>query len=150
MKDFTRSKAEYKPASRLTQVLLTLLVSIILTGCSSASSETAATRGRRLPGGTEKQPASSVNKIELPHDESDFPEGPGRRIFISRCTVCHSLRYITMQPDFPEETWVKEVQKMRKTWGAHISDMEAKEIITYLVQIKGLKPQSMKAETKSK
>jgi mono/diheme cytochrome c family protein len=81
-----------------------------------------------------------IHSIDLPHDEPSFPPGAGRELFMSRCTVCHSLRYITMQPDFPEKTWVKEVDKMQKTWGAHITDAEAKEIVAYLMLVKGKKP----------
>lgn len=78
--------------------------------------------------------------IELPHLPPDFPPGNGRELFISRCGVCHSLRYITMQPNFPEKTWAKEVDKMIKTYGAHIDKKEAKEIIEYLNSIKGKAP----------
>lgn len=78
--------------------------------------------------------------IELPHLPPDFPPGNGRELFISRCGVCHSLRYITMQPNFPEKTWAKEVDKMIKTYGAHIDNKEAKEIIEYLNSIKGKAP----------
>lgn len=82
--------------------------------------------------------------IELPHLPPDFPPGNGRELFISRCGVCHSLRYITMQPNFPEKTWAKEVDKMIKTYGAHIDEKEAKEIIEYLNSIKGKAPSAEK------
>ena len=45
-----------------------------------------------------------------------------------------------MQPSFPEKTWAKEVDKMIKTYGAHIDKKEAKEIIEYLNSIKGKGP----------
>ena len=72
------------------------------------------------------------------HDEPDFPPAPGREIFMSRCTVCHTLRYITMQPNFSRKTWGKEVAKMINTFGAHITGEEARDIIDYLSTIKGL------------
>lgn len=81
-----------------------------------------------------------VKSIEMPHDEAEFPPGKGHDTFVSRCSVCHSLRYVTMQPDFPEATWSKEVDKMIKTFGAHITEPEAKEIVEYLMAIKGAKP----------
>lgn len=81
-----------------------------------------------------------VKSIEMPHDEAEFPPGNGHDTFVSRCSVCHSLRYVTMQPDFPEATWSKEVDKMIKTFGAHITEPEAKEIVEYLTAIKGVKP----------
>ena len=118
--------------------LLLLCTSSLLASCSSkepvADSPAAAQASKVIKG-----EASPVHSIELPKLEADFPPGEGRDLFISRCTVCHSLRYVSMQPDFPEATWVKEVDKMRKTWGAHISEDEAKTIVSYLVTIKGKK-----------
>ncbi len=49
--------------------------------------------------------------IELPHYQPDFPSGEGKDLFISRCGVCHSLRYITMQPDFPKRPGQKKSTK---------------------------------------
>lgn len=78
--------------------------------------------------------------IDLPHYQPDFPSGEGKDLFISRCGVCHSLRYVTMQPDFPKKTWAKEVDKMIKTYGAHIDKKEADAITAYLYSIKGKPP----------
>lgn len=89
---------------------------------------------------SEKAVKITGKSISLPHYPADFPPGPGRELFISRCGVCHSLRYVTMQPSFPEKTWAKEVDKMIKTYGAHIDKKEAKEIIEYLNSIKGKGP----------
>jgi len=81
----------------------------------------------------------NVRAIALPHDTPDFPSAPGRELFIERCTVCHTLRYITMQPNFPHKVWVKEVDKMITTFSAHISKEEAKQIVDYLDSVKGVK-----------
>jgi mono/diheme cytochrome c family protein len=83
---------------------------------------------------------ASGKAIELPHYPPDFPAGDGKDLFISRCGVCHSLRYVTMQPDFPKKTWAKEVDKMIKTYGAHIDKKEAEAITQYLYTIKGKAP----------
>lgn len=77
--------------------------------------------------------------IELPHYQPDFPPGEHKDLFVSRCGVCHSLRYVTIQPDFPKKTWAKEVDKMVKTYGAHIDKKEAEDIVEYLNSIKGKK-----------
>ncbi len=45
-----------------------------------------------------------------------------------------------MQPDFSAKTWGKEVDKMIKTYGAHITEPEAKQISRYLATIKGTTP----------
>jgi sulfite dehydrogenase (cytochrome) subunit B len=78
-----------------------------------------------------------VHTIVLPHDEPIFPPGAGREEFVTACVVCHSPRYITMQPQFPRATWLSEVQKMKDTYGAHISDEQAVKIADYLFLING-------------
>ncbi len=119
-------------------LLLLLCASSLLVSCSSTEPSADSPAPAQISK-TAKGEESPVHSIELPKLEADFPPGEGRDLFISRCTVCHSLRYVTMQPDFPEATWVKEVDKMRKTWGAHITEDEAKTIVSYLVTIKGKK-----------
>jgi len=68
-----------------------------------------------------------------------FPEGEGFSEFKSSCITCHSLRYIEMQPDFPEKTWETIVNKMKKNFGAPISDSAAVKIVKYLTTFKGKK-----------
>lgn len=107
----------------------------------SAAGEPLAGEGKgSLPEpGNHTQKKASLHQITLPHDEPQFPPGPGRDTFIRSCLVCHSLRYISMQPDFPEATWIKEVNKMKNTWGAHFSEAEGKEIVAYLMLVKSKK-----------
>jgi mono/diheme cytochrome c family protein len=82
-------------------------------------------------------PGDSVHTIVLPHDEPLLPPGPGREEFVTACAVCHSPRYVTMQPQFSRSTWLSEVKKMKDVYGAHISDEQAVEITDYLVSING-------------
>src|ERR1700745_4290195 len=80
---------------------------------------------------------SQVHAIVMPHDEPAFPPGPGRDEFVAACVVCHSPRYITMQPRFSQTTWLSEVKKMKDVYGAHISDQQVLNITDYLVSING-------------
>jgi mono/diheme cytochrome c family protein len=80
---------------------------------------------------------SPVHAIVMPHDEPAFPPGPGRDEFVAACVVCHSPRYITMQPRFSQTTWLSEVKKMKDVYGAHISDQQVLNITDYLVSING-------------
>jgi len=80
---------------------------------------------------------SPVHTIVMPHDEPLFPPGPGRDEFVTACVVCHSPRYITMQPRFSRATWLSEAEKMKDVYGAHISDEQAQRITDYLVSING-------------
>lgn len=51
----------------------------------------------------------------------------------SRCSICHSLDYVLMNASFLKTVgWEAEVTKMRKVYGAPVSDEEAKLIVTYL------------------
>jgi len=83
------------------------------------------------------KPDSPVHTIVMPHDEPVFPPGPGRDEFVTACVVCHSPRYITMQPRFSRTTWLSEVDKMKDVYGAHISDEQVQQITDYLVAING-------------
>src|SRR5437879_10995100 len=80
---------------------------------------------------------NAVHAIVMPHDEPPFPPGPGRDEFVTACVVCHSPRYITMQPRFSKSTWLSEVKKMKDVYGAHISDEQVQKITDYLFSING-------------
>ncbi|MCX6350327.1 MAG: cytochrome c [Bacteroidetes bacterium] len=79
-------------------------------------------------------PATDITKVE-----TTLPDAEGAELFKANCITCHSLRYIQMQPDFPAKTWQKIVDKMRKNFGAPITDSNAKIIVDYLTTIKGKK-----------
>src|ERR1700758_495133 len=80
---------------------------------------------------------SPVHTIVMPHDEPVFSPGPGRDEFVTACVVCHSPRYITMQPRFSRTTWLSEVKKMKDVYGAHISEDQVQKITEYLVSVNG-------------
>jgi hypothetical protein len=83
--------------------------------------------------------ASKNTVINMDDYQSIFPEGEGFSEFKSSCITCHSLRYIEMQPDFPEKTWETIVNKMKKNFGAPISDSASVKIVKYLTAVKGKK-----------
>ena len=83
------------------------------------------------------KPDNPVHTIVMPHDEPMFPPGLGREEFVTACVVCHSPRYITMQPRFSRATWLSEVNKMKDVYGAHISEEQVQKITDYLVSING-------------
>jgi hypothetical protein len=99
------------------------------------------------PTSTQAAPASTVQPARVVGDvhsitppyvpEPDLPQGPGRDAFMLSCTICHSNRYVTMQPHFSRKIWAAEVDKMRKTYGAPISDEQAAQSVDYLVSIRG-------------
>ena len=86
-----------------------------------------------------EQTVSAPKSSDGNYSVSSFPsvapklaEGEGRAETESFCTMCHSTRYITMQPPLPAATWEAEVNKMTKTFGAPIPEVSSKKIISYL------------------
>jgi cytochrome c5 len=75
---------------------------------------------------------STVHSITLPKVPTELKAGPGKDTTEKYCAICHSLDYITMQPQFPEKTWAAIVTKMIKVMGAPIPEDDAKTISTYL------------------
>lgn len=89
--------------------------------------------------GQEQLGAGKAKEITLPQVESKLPDAPGRQAVEQGCVICHSTRYITMQPAFSKEAWTASVDKMRKTFGAPIPNEQAATIVDYLVAIRGPK-----------
>lgn len=83
------------------------------------------------------QTRGSVRFIELPEVEPDLPPGAARDAVLVNCVACHSTRYITIQPPLTRETWVAEVTKMRKTFGAPVPEEQVNAIVDYLVAVRG-------------
>jgi len=135
-------------APKIKSALLSLGLAALVAGCGSSSNipnetDHAITNGKMASMLDSKQD-DPVHAIVMPHDEPVFPPGPGREEFVAACVVCHSPRYITMQPQFPRSTWLSEVNKMKDVYGAHVSEEQALKITAYLVSING-KPDSGEA-----
>src|SRR5216684_8433435 len=122
-------------------VLISLGLAALLAGCGRASNSSQEPEHGMTTGKMESMPDSKqlepVHTIVMPHDEPLFPPGPGREEFVTACVVCHSPRYITMQPQFSRTTWQSEVDKMKNVYGAHISDQQVQKITDYLVFLDG-------------
>ena len=127
-----------KPRTRRLVLLLGLAA---LAASCERSSDVSQQTDRGMPSRVEAIPEASadspLHSIVLPHDEPIFPPGAGREEFVTACVVCHSPRYITMQPRFPRATWLSEVKKMKDAYGAHISDGQAVKIADYLFFVNG-------------
>ena len=121
---------------------LALVLGLALLAASCGQSSDTSHEEDRVPRATtvSMQDASIENPLHtivMPHEEPPFPPGAGREEFVTACVVCHSPRYITMQPRFPRATWLSEVQKMKDNYGAHITDEQAAKIADYLFLING-------------
>jgi cytochrome c5 len=60
-------------------------------------------------------------------------DAPGHDLVASRCVMCHSLDYITMNaPVLDRAGWEKTTRKMIDRFGAPIDDEEYRQILDYL------------------
>jgi sulfite dehydrogenase (cytochrome) subunit B len=72
---------------------------------------------------------------DLPEETAVLKPGPGLETAQSNCVACHSADYIAMQPPKRGKAfWDGEVTKMIKTYGAPITEADAKVIADYLAQ----------------
>jgi mono/diheme cytochrome c family protein len=122
------------------KLILSLGLAALLASCGHQSSSKEHEHGMangKMESTLHSRSDSPVHTIVMPHDEPVFPPGSGRDEFVTACVVCHSPRYITMQPRFSRTTWLSEVKKMKDVYGAHISDDQVLKITDYLVSING-------------
>jgi cytochrome c5 len=82
-------------------------------------------------------PIANSTVKDIHEVETYIDVAKGEETFKASCLTCHSLRYIQMQPAFPQATWEKIVNKMIKSFGAPIPDSSAKVIVNYLMAVKG-------------
>ena len=122
---------------KIKSVVLSLGLAALVAGCGRPSNISKEPENGKMDSMLDAKPDNPVHTIVLPHYEPVFPPGPGRDEFVTACVVCHSPRYITMQPRFSRTTWLSEVNKMKDVYGAHISDEQAQRITDYLVSING-------------
>lgn len=79
--------------------------------------------------------ATATLTISLPEPVITLKPGAGAQLAIDNCQACHSLDYITTQPpDRDRAFWDASVRKMIDTYGAPISDADAKAIADYLAE----------------
>jgi hypothetical protein len=62
----------------------------------------------------------------------ELAAGEGKQETEAYCVMCHSTRYISMQPPLPAATWEAEVNKMNKAFGANIPEAVSQKIVRYL------------------
>ena len=116
-----------KPAQRVSVVLCVV-------GMTAWLSSNAQQSGSATP---RKPPTKTVTEITLPQYPVDMPDGPNLAAYQQKCLLCHSSRYVTMQPRFSRAVWQKEVKKMVDVYGAPITPPEQSQIVEYLTAIKG-------------
>ena len=110
----------------------------------TALAMTASMRGQSHPptAGTSKQGAKNgpnqVHRIVLAQYPGEIMQGPNAQVYEKDCLICHTTRYVSMQPRFSKTVWQSEVKKMVDAYGAPISEADQALIVEYLVAVKGL------------
>lgn len=89
-----------------------------------------------------KKPIESYISTSQATDYQDvivhLPAAKNVQLIERNCQICHSLRYIEMQPKMPRKTWEKLVIKMQKVYGMPVSDSTIiNQMIDYLSLTKG-------------
>jgi hypothetical protein len=72
---------------------------------------------------------------DLPAETAAFTPGPSLDVVKKNCTGCHSADYIATQPrgpEFKQNFWKAEVNKMIQTYGAPIPETDVDRIVEYL------------------
>ena len=83
-------------------------------------------------------PAYAQEKqLNVPVVRTELAAGEGKEKAETLCNICHSVDYITMQPKSSKAVWAGSVTKMRKVFGAPMSDSDAEIIINYLASSYG-------------
>ena len=119
------------------QLLLTLIAGVLFSVACKKKAEPNKTQEVPEPAAVHSFSVNgSVREMSIGLENPKFPEGEGRSEFMSYCAMCHSLKYITMQPSFPRKVWDAEVTKMVVKYKAPIDSLTCKKITDYLVAIK--------------
>jgi cytochrome c5 len=85
-----------------------------------------------------KADSSQVHRIVLPKYPPEIAAGPNVDTYSKNCLICHTARYVLMQPRFPKTVWQSEVKKMVDAYGAAIPEGDQALIVEYLVAVRGV------------
>ena len=113
------------------RLALVICSGLLLVAASSCATERAAPQSSTGPAGN-----PPVHSIQLPHFQSNLPEGSGREAFALACLSCHSTTYVTMQPSLSAAKWEEVVDKMTKVYAAPIAAQQIPQIVQYIMATK--------------
>jgi len=117
-------------------VIIVLFAALALNSCDKQSQAESKKAPATRVGENSFTFTGTVHEIKTALEVPVFPEHEGKNEFMANCAVCHSLKYISMQPDFPRKTWDAEVTKMVAKYKAPIDSVTSRKIVDYLVAIK--------------
>jgi cytochrome c5 len=115
--------------------VLTTAVVVETGSMGGQSSSQPASTGASKPA-AEDNPGQ-VHRIVLPQYPPEIVDGPNVQVYRKDCLLCHTARYVSMQPRFSKTVWQNEVKKMVDVYGAAISEADQALIVEYLVAVRG-------------
>ena len=104
-----------------------------LTGAACLAQQSSVARAQTAG----KAAPNQTHSIQLPENSGEILPGPHEDIYSKDCLLCHSARYVSMQPGFSKEVWRNEVKKMVNSYGAPIPEADQALIVEYLVSVRG-------------
>ena len=78
--------------------------------------------------------------VDLPIDETQYPDGLHADVINANCTTCHSASMALNQPALSQNQWKAEVTKMREVYKAPIAEADVAAIVTYLTTMSSKLP----------
>ena len=101
------------------QLALLLVIGLLTIGFAVGQAAGQDSEGEDLTLVPSQNPAKLIN-------------APGKDQLEANCLACHTAQPILTHAGYSPEVWAAEVQKMRDTYGAEVSDEDAAWIIAYL------------------
>jgi cytochrome c5 len=102
-------------------VVLLLMIGVLTTGVAIGT-----VSGQETP---EAEQRITIMPSENP---AQLIQAPGVELVQANCLACHTAQPILTHNGFSADVWASEVQRMRETYGAQISDEDAAAIVRYL------------------
>jgi len=82
---------------------------------------------------------AAETSFKLPPETAKLKPARDVVLATSKCLLCHSVDYISMQPSFTETVWRGIVIKMRDRFGAPIATNEVERLVRYFSENYGAK-----------
>ena len=98
-------EVDLRPAGRIVFAAIAALGLVVCVAVLSTAS-------KQPPKPAAKAGASQVHSIVLPQYPPEIAAGPNVDTFRKNCLICHTARYVSMQPRFSKTVWQSEVKKM--------------------------------------
>lgn len=84
--------------------------------------------------------------VDLPTDDTGYPDGRHAEVINANCTACHSASMALNQPPLSADQWKAEVTKMREVYKAPVAEADVPAIVAYLTGMSSKLPDASNAK----